>query len=420
MGSECWDVIVVGGGPAGSAVSALLAKRGYEVLVLEREKFPRYHIGESLVPGILPVLDQLGLGDQIDRFGFVKKNGITLRWGKQREPWTVYFGEVGPIDHAYQVVRSEFDYLLLQNARRLGATVTEEAEVHGFLFEDGRCVGVRYESGGRSHRALARITVDASGQGHLLGRRLGLIEWDEGLRNVATWAYYEGGAFFGGRDAGNILVENLPGGWLWTIPLHDGSKSVGFVAPASTVRGRCAASGETLLQAVEASQETGQLLRSARLASGFRTIRDWSYVCRRFHGPGFLLAGDAAGFVDPLFSTGVFLALNGGSRAAEAADRILSGRRDEEVAGREYQEAYRSFLDVVFSFVRYFYDASRDKELYWGRARQLVDPFGRMTARQDFIYLISGLGGVAVMDLPRTEEPLGVLQPGLTEQEAAV
>jgi flavin-dependent dehydrogenase len=419
MGSECWDVIVVGGGPAGSAVSALLAQRGYEVLVLEREKFPRYHIGESLVPGILPVLDQLGLGDQIGKFGFVKKNGITLRWGRQQEPWTVYFGEVGPIDHAYQVVRSEFDYLLLQNARRLGATVTEEAEVHGFLFEDGRCVGVRYESGGRSRRALARITVDASGQGHLLGRRLGLIEWDEGLRNVATWAYYEGGAFFVGRDAGNILVENLPGGWLWTIPLHDGSKSVGFVAPASTMRGRCAASGETLLQAIEASQETGQLLRSARLASGFRTIRDWSYVCRRFHGPGFLLAGDAAGFVDPLFSTGVFLALNGGSRAAEAADRILSGRREEEAAGREYQVAYRSFLDVVFSFVRYFYDASKDKELYWGRARELVDPFARMTARQDFVYLISGLGGVGVMDLPRLET-LGILQLELTEQEAAV
>jgi clorobiocin biosynthesis protein Clo-hal len=419
MGSERWDVIVVGGGPAGSAVSALLARRGYDVLVLEREKFPRYHIGESLVPGILPLLDQLGLGEQIDRFGFVRKNGITLRWGRQREPWTVHFGEVGPIDHAYQVVRSEFDELLLQNARRLGATVREEAEVRGFLFEDGRCVGVRYEFGGRSHRARARITVDASGQGHLLGRGLGLIEWDEGLRNVATWAYYEGGASFGGPDAGNILVENLPGGWLWTIPLHDGSKSVGFVAPASAVRGRSAASGETLLQAIEASQETDQLLRSARLASGFRTIRDWSYVCRRFHGPGFLLAGDAAGFVDPLFSTGVFLALNGGSRAAEAADRILSGRREEEATGLEYQAAYRSFLDVVFSFVRYFYDASKDKELYWGRARELVDPFGRLTARQDFVYLISGLGGVAVMDLPAVDTA-GAGQPELTEQGAAV
>jgi clorobiocin biosynthesis protein Clo-hal len=418
MGRESWDVIVVGAGPAGSAVSALLARRGYEVLVLEREKFPRYHIGESLVPGILPLLDQLGLGDQIDKFGFVKKNGITLRWGSRPEPWTVYFGEVGPIEHAYQVVRSEFDYLLLQNARRLGATVTEEAEVQGFIFEDGRCVGVRYESGGRSHEARARITVDASGQGHLLGRRLGLIEWDEGLRNVATWAYFEGGEFFVGRDAGNILIENMPDGWLWTIPLHDGSKSVGLVAPASTVRGRNAASGETLLEAIEASEQTCRLLRSARLASGFRTIRDWSYRCRSFHGPGFLLAGDAAGFVDPLFSTGVFLALNGGSRAADAADRILSGRREEEAAGQEYQDAYGSFLDVVFSFVRYFYDASKDRELYWGRARQLVDPFGRMTVRQDFVYLISGLGGLPVMELPRAESILQRPEPA--EQGAAV
>ncbi|TMK38630.1 MAG: tryptophan 7-halogenase, partial [Actinobacteria bacterium] len=145
-----WDVVVVGGGPAGATVSGLLARSGHRVLVLEREKFPRYHIGESLVPGVLPVLKELGLEERIREFGFVKKYGITLGWGKQPEPWSVYFGEGGPIEHAFQVVRSEFDYILLQNARRLGAMVVEEAEVVDFNFEDGRCSGVEYRVGGRT------------------------------------------------------------------------------------------------------------------------------------------------------------------------------------------------------------------------------------------------------------------------------
>jgi halogenation protein CepH len=403
--AEQVDVVIVGGGPGGATTAALLAQRGYQVLVLERVKFPRYHIGESLVPGILPVLDELGLRDEVERFGFVKKNGITLAWGAEREPWTVRFGEAGPIDHAWEVTRADFDTLLLQHARRTGATVIEQARVTDYRFEDGRCVGVTYSHPNEDEQreVVARHVVDATGQAHMLARKQGLIEWEESLKNVAVWTYFQGGLRYEGVDAGNILVENTPDGWLWVIPLHDGTQSVGWVAPVANVRERDTALGELLLRRIESSTETKRLLAPARRVSGFHTTRDWSYKCSRFHGPGFTLVGDAAGFVDPLFSTGVFLAMNGARLAVQAIDDLLRspGREAEYQAG--YERSYREFLDTVLSFVKYFYDASRSKESYWAQAQTLVDPIGQMTARQDFVHLISGLAGIRPVMRPNAE-----------------
>ena len=407
---EDYDVAIIGAGPAGSTSAGLLAKQGYRVLVLEREKFPRYHIGESLVPGMLPVLEELGISDEVSRFGFIDKYGITLLWGRQRDPWTTFFGEVGPFDHSFQVVRSEFDYLLLQNARRLKATVLEEAQVVDVVFEEERCVGITYTVAGSAPVTVrARFVMDASGQATLLARKLKLLQWDEQLKNVAIWSYYQGGATLDGKKAGNILVENMPEGWLWVIPLHDGTHSVGWVTHVSTVNGREELE-RTYLQMIEQSLETRRLLEGARRVSNFRTARDWSYKSKSFYGQGFLLVGDAAGFVDPLFSTGVFLAMSGGSLAARLLDAILrEPQREQELLAR-YDEVYKNFLGVVVSFVHYFYDASKEKEKYWEHARKLVDPLEEMSARQDFIYLISGLHGIrSVMSLNR--------QPGFVELE---
>jgi len=397
-----YDVAIVGAGPAGTTTAGLLAKQGYRVLVIEREKFPRYHIGESLVPGVLPVLQELGLSDQVARYGFIDKYGITLLWGKLRDPWTTFFGEVGPFEHSYQVVRSEFDYLMLQHARRLGATVLEETPLVDFVFEGDRCTGIAYSTAnGTMNTVRARYVVDASGQSSLLARKLKLVQWDEDLKNVAIWAYYQGGRTLDGKYAGNILVENMLDGWLWDIPLHDGTHSVGWVTRATNVNGR-----EDLERSyrrmIDSSLETRRLLAEATRVSGFRTARDWSYKSKRFWGPGFLLAGDAAGFVDPLFSTGVFLAMNGGSLAAKIlSDALQHPERELELLAR-YDETYKNFLDVVISFVRYFYDASLDKEMYWDHARTLIDPLEQMSARQDFVYLISGLHGIrSVMSLER-------------------
>lgn len=424
------DVIVVGGGPGGSTTAGLLAKAGHDVLLIEREKFPRYHIGESLVPGIMSILNELGLSEEAQGYGYTIKNGITLRWGAHREPWTVHFGEVGPWKHAYQVVRSQFDDMLLRHARRLGATVYEETRVVDFDFDGERCVGVTYQRNGAgepSVKARAKLVIDASGQSHLLARRLNLLEWDESLKNVAVWAYFDGLDFYQGKNAGNILVENMPDGWIWIIPLHDGTYSVGFVCPMATAQERNLRMADVLLAKIQESVETRKIMAQARLVSAFHTTKDWSYKCSSFHGPGFLLVGDAAGFVDPLFSTGVFLAMNGGSLAAKMVKHILAHPEVEHAARVQYEAAYRKFLDVVFSFVHFFYDASKDKELYWDEAKKLIDPVGQMGSRQDFVYLISGLGGVhTVMDL-NPNDALASLgdgtgqspQPGINGQPVA-
>jgi halogenation protein CepH len=397
MAEEHVDVVVVGGGPGGSTTAALLAKRGRSVLLLERQKFPRYHIGESLVPGVVPVLEELGLTDDLDRFGFVQKYGISLVWGADPEPWPVGFGEGGSIDHAWQVTRADFDNLLLNRARHMGATVIEEARVTDVTFAGPQQVrvGYRLARSDEARHVTARHVVDASGQSTLLAREHDdiAIEWEEGLRNLAVWAYFQGGDHYTGRRAGDILTADVGEGWVWVIPLHDGTRSVGFVAPVDRVRASGEDLGRLMEERIEASPEVGKLLAGTRRVSAFHTAKDWSYRASRFQGPGYTLVGDAAGFVDPLFSTGVYLAMNGASLAAAQIDGILAEPERAEELGAEYERGYRGFLEIVLSFVHYFYDRDRRKEEYWGKAQELVDPRRELIARQDFVYLISGLAG---------------------------
>jgi halogenation protein CepH len=393
--TEHVDVAVIGGGPGGSTTAALLAQRGFRVLLLERQKFPRYHIGESLVPGVIPVLEELGLRDKVEDYGFTDKHGISLVWGSEREPWTVYFGEAGGYDHVWQVTRADYDNLLLQHARHSGVTVLEEARVTDVHFDGPRCTGVSYRlaRSDESYDVTADMVVDASGQSHLLAREQDMVEWEPDLQNVAVWSYFQGGTGYEGKMAGNILVENTPDGWLWVIPLQDGTRSVGWVTPLAHARNRDETLGELLESKIADSGETSRLLDGARRVAPFHTTKDWSYKTTRFQGPGYMLVGDAAGFVDPLFSTGVFLAMNAASLAADKIDGALREPEHAERFGDEYEHGYREFLDVVLSFVHYFYDPDRAKESYWERAGELVDPIKEMTSRQDFIYLISGLAG---------------------------
>jgi FAD-dependent halogenase len=415
---ERFDVIVVGGGPAGSTTATLLTKQGYSVLLLEQEKFPRYHIGESFVPGIMPILDALDVTEEMLQHRFVVKKGATLVWGQEREPWSIRFGEASPLDYTIHVTRAEFDYVLLHNARRHGVIVREEATVTDFLFEQGRCTGVTYTFGKSTQEltATARFVIDASGQRALLARKLGLIEYDEQLRNIAVWTYYQGGNRFTGDEAGNILLENVKGGWLWVIPLHDGTQSVGWVMPAGEAQGRQQLEA-MLLQRISESRDVRSMLAPAQRVSGFRTARDWSYVSKRFFGPGFLLTGDAAGFIDPLFSTGVFLAMNAARLAADAVANIFQDSQREIECLEQYEAGYKKFLNTLISFVHYFYDANKQKEEYWNHAQKLVDPIQQMTSRQDFIYLIAGLEGLITLGDPDAESKLRDLQR-LIEQQA--
>lgn len=407
--THTFDVLVIGGGPAGATAAGILAEQGHDVVLLEREKFPRYHIGESLVPGVNPVIERLGLTERMEGLSFQHKNGISLLWGAERDVWTVYFDEGTPYEYTWEVKRAEFDNLLLTRARELGAMVVEEATVADVLTDaDGRACGATYRLGrNKEPREIsARYVIDASGQGKLLARREKLLSWHEDLRNIGVWTYFQGGTQLEGRDRGNILTECHADGWFWVIPFSDGSRSVGFVGPNDAFVSSDLGPEEFFERKLESSREAKRLLAGATRCGDYRVTKDWSYHATRFTGPGYLLAGDAAAFVDPLFSTGVMLAMKAGSAAADTVDLILGDPDGIAAAEGTYQEqyeaTYREFFETVVSFVRYFYDARRKRTEYWERAQELIDPVRELEERQDFVKLISGLAAMRpVMESPR-------------------
>lgn len=394
--TEQYDVIVVGGGPAGASAAGLLAIEGHRVLLLEREKFPRYHIGESLITGVLPTIARLGLTERLEGLGFPKKYGGSLLWGKgAAKPWTFEFRETGngKYEYCYQVRRADFDTLLLDRARELGVRVIENAIVKEPLFTGERMTGVRYQLRNEEQviEAGSRMVVDASGQQRWLGRHFDMVNWHEDLRNIAVWSYYQGCRRYEGEKAGNILTENRPHGWLWFIPISDDVTSIGYVTPTSELAASGLAPERMLDTQIAESGEVKLMTEGATRVDGYRTIRDWSYTCSRFSGPGWVLVGDAAAFIDPLLSTGVTLAMRGGSTVARAVNESLVDPAKEADALETYESSYRDFLNPLLEFVRFFYDQTKNREQYHRGAQAIVDPEKHFPASVDFVTLVSGL-----------------------------
>jgi flavin-dependent dehydrogenase len=357
------DVIVIGGGPGGSTVSTLLAKHGYQVELFERERFPRFHIGESLIPHTYWVLQRLDMLPKMQRSHFVKKYSVQFvnQHGRLSEPF--YFIDHNPHEcsQTWQVRRSEFDQLMLENAREHGVKVHEGTRVLEVLFEGKRAVGVRVQTeDGKEREVRAKVLVDASGQSSLLLDRLGLREWDPVLRKSALWTYWKGAARDTGRDEGATLVLQTRGklGWFWYIPLHDDILSVGVVAAYDyLLKDRPDKDLEKIyFEQVAACPGLQPRLAKATRVEPFRAAREYSYRARQAAGDGWALVGDAYGFLDPLYSSGVLLALTSGVMAADAIAEGLAKGDTSEAQLRKWEGAFSRGMDRMRRLVVEFYD----------------------------------------------------------------
>jgi geranylgeranyl reductase family protein len=388
------DVIIIGGGPAGSSAATMLARQGWRVLVLERERFPREHIGESLLPASLPILEELGVMPAVQAAGFTKKYGATMVWGSGNERWSWYFSETNKTHpHAYQVWRPQFDQLLLENAAAAGAEVRQEHRVLEVELNGQERMAVRVQPvGGEPSLLTCRFVVDASGQSGLIGRKLGVRRDDADFQNLAVYAYFENAERLPGEDSGNIFIESYEHGWFWNIPLHTGHMSVGCV-----VDHRFGSQGIRELGAeaffreqIDAAPQTARMLRHGTQDGPLHIIRDWSYASERLTGDGWILAGDAACFIDPLFSTGVHLALSAGVMAAAYVTTALKDPDLARAAAPVYRELYDAQYNLFRQLARLFYSTNRSVDSYFWEARRILGDDEALSPRSAFIRAVAG------------------------------
>jgi flavin-dependent dehydrogenase len=351
-----YDAIVVGGGPTGSTVATRLAQRGRRVLLLEKERFPRFHIGESLLPCSMPLFEQLGVLPALEQHGFLVKYAaeFVTADGKCARRYAFADGLIPGQPSAFEVDRSEFDHVLLKHAAKSGVEVQEGVTVTRFDIQlDEACVTTR-DAAGVEARVSARLLLDATGQSSLVAGRLGLREMDAGLKNFAVFSHFEGAGRHSGKREGDISVVLVPGGWWWLIPLSGGRTSVGQVGPATMLRGRKPDESYFHEQIAAVPYLAERLGRATRVAP-VRTVSDYSYVSKKLAGDRFLLVGDAGAFIDPVFSTGVYLGMVAAFKAAEAADAALSAGRFSRREFLSYEAWVQKQVATYKKFVKGFY-----------------------------------------------------------------
>jgi len=319
------DVVVIGGGPAGSTAAALLASAGRRVILLEKERFPRFHIGESLLPFNMDLFRRLGIQDRLAGH-FVEKRGAVVASSDAQVSRYILFSEgLEPgYPGAYQVRRAEFDAILLANAAARGADVREGAAVIEASASHREGCQVVFRDGARgSRRVRGRFLLDASGQDAFIASRRGLRRASRRLRKVSLFAHYEGVGRPYSHHEGDLVIIVLRDGWFWMIPLGGSLTSFGLVTDADRLKSSGLRPEEFLQEAARCCPAVRRCLATARRVSAVRTARDFSYRCADVAGDGYLLLGDAAAFIDPVFSTGVWLAMSSAETAADLLHAAL-------------------------------------------------------------------------------------------------
>lgn len=360
-----YDVVVIGGGPGGATVATLVADAGHKVLLVERGQFPRFHIGESLMPETYWVFKRLGMLPKMKASRFVKKCSVQFTNASGKDSAPFYFDEMNPHEcsQTWQVVRSEFDKMMLENAAEHGVDVWQEANVHDVIFEPAendslpRATGVIVSRKGESSiRVNAKVVVDATGSSGLLSKKLGIRQTDPKLRKASLFSHYKGAKRDEGKNEGATLVLSTTNqdGWFWYIPLPDDVVSVGVVGDLDRLIINRESPEKTLGEEIRNCRGLDGRMENAQRISPVYVLSDFSWRASRCAGDGWVLVGDAFGFLDPIYSSGVFLALKSGEMAAEAINEAFA-KQDFSGAqlgkwGHELADGMQLMRKLVYAF----------------------------------------------------------------------
>lgn len=363
---EKTKVLVIGGGPAGAMSGILLAREGVDVTICERDKFPRYHIGESMLPGIIPLLKFTDLFDQIDST-MIKKYGAWFKMKADLPPGVIRWGDLSANNYTWNVKRSEFDEILLRHAERVGAHVFEETRIAGLEPDgEGFSAALWERNDGTSGRIEFDYLIDASGLHGIIATRYHKDRvFQENFANVAIGGYWEGWQEY--DDTRGIHIQGAPfaesfvdgTGWIWSIPIPGGKLSVGVIMHVDrfkAIKDNYASIEDLYLSELARSKETKAEIAGAKQVDQVRVWKDYSYASDRFSGSNYRLVGDAAAFIDPLFSQGIHMALLGGLSASATLCSVIRGEWDE-ASMRDYHDtfvrrAYTQFLLILSGWYR--------------------------------------------------------------------